>query len=188
MLREDNADQRLMKIGHELGLVTRDALAELESHQAQIASEIARLQGGILKASPTVNARLARQGARPIEGGVCLETLLRRVGIDYDVLSALAPPPQPLPPRVARQVEIAIKYEGYIQRQRAEIEKFRHLEHFRVPEGFDYHGVHGLSNELKEKLERVRPVSLGQASRIDGMTPAALSVLMIAIRARARRG
>ncbi len=186
ILREDNADQRLMRIGHELGLVSATVLAELESRQAQVAAEIARLRGKIVRASPTVNAHLARRGARPIEGGVPLETLLRRVELDYGSVATLAPPEQPLPLRVTRQVEIAIKYEGYIQRQRTEIDKFRHLEHFRVPEGFDYQGVHGLSNELKEKLDRIRPVSLGQASRMDGMTPAAISVLMIAIRARVR--
>jgi tRNA uridine 5-carboxymethylaminomethyl modification enzyme len=87
-------------------------------------------------------------------------------------------------PQAARQVEIEIKYEGYIEKQRKEIEKFKRLEHRRIPEGFDYDGVHGLSHELKEKLSAVRPTSLGQASRIDGITPAALSVLMVALKAR----
>jgi tRNA uridine 5-carboxymethylaminomethyl modification enzyme len=84
---------------------------------------------------------------------------------------------------VARQVEIEIKYEGYIKRQMAEIERFKHLERILLPDDFDYHGVHGLSNELKEKLSAVRPTTLGQASRISGMTPAAISVLMVALRA-----
>jgi tRNA uridine 5-carboxymethylaminomethyl modification enzyme len=85
---------------------------------------------------------------------------------------------------VAKQVEIEVKYEGYIQRQLREIEKFNHLEKIRIPEAFDYEAVHGLSNELKEKLSEIQPVSLGQASRMDGMTPAAISILMVALRMR----
>ena len=85
--------------------------------------------------------------------------------------------------KVAKQVEIEIKYEGYIDRQMREIEKFKHLEKIKIPDAFDYHAVHGLSNELKEKLKAIQPASLGQASRMEGMTPAAISVLMIGLKA-----
>jgi tRNA uridine 5-carboxymethylaminomethyl modification enzyme len=87
---------------------------------------------------------------------------------------------------VARQVEIEIKYEGYIDKQRKEIEKFQHMEKIRIPDAFDYGAVHGLSNELKSKLGKVRPTCLGQAARVEGITPAALSVLMVALKARSR--
>jgi tRNA uridine 5-carboxymethylaminomethyl modification enzyme len=103
--------------------------------------------------------------------------------LDYQAVDYLSPGDQPVDAGVAKQVEIEIKYEGYIKRQMSEIERFRHLEHIRLPEDFDYHGVHGLSNELKEKLSAVRPASLGQASRISGITPAAISVLMVALKA-----
>ena len=111
-----------------------------------------------------------------------LDQLLKRGELDYGVVQALAPPPQPLDVRVIRQVEIEVKYEGYIRRQLRDIERFRRMESVRIPDGFSFSGVHGLSNELKEKLSRVQPASLGQASRIEGITPAALSVLRIALK------
>jgi tRNA uridine 5-carboxymethylaminomethyl modification enzyme len=187
MLREDNADQRLMKIGYDLGLIEAGAVADLERRCHGIAREIARLKGQVVRGTPAVNAQLAKRGARPIAGGVSPAALLCRTELDYAAVAELAPPPEPLPPDMARQVEISVKYEGYIQRQRVEVEKFRHLERFRIPEDFRYRGVPGLSSELKEKLEQVRPASLGQASRIDGMTPAALSTLIIALRGGQRR-
>ena len=99
------------------------------------------------------------------------------------MVETLAPSPEKISLRVAQQVEIEIKYEGYIKRQSLEIEKFKNLEKMKIPEGFEFTKVHGLSNELKEKLSSIRPASLGQASRIDGITPAALSVLMVAVKA-----
>jgi tRNA uridine 5-carboxymethylaminomethyl modification enzyme len=115
---------------------------------------------------------------------VHLDQLLKRAELDYHAVRALAPPADPVAAAVVRQVEIEIKYEGYIQKQTQEIEKFRHLEKIRMPGDFDFRTVHGLSNELKGKLAAVRPVCLGQAARIDGMTPAAISVLMVALKAR----
>jgi tRNA uridine 5-carboxymethylaminomethyl modification enzyme len=127
-------------------------------------------------------------GTRPIDSGIHMDQLLRRAELDYDAVTHLAPAPLPVAAPVARQVEIEIKYEGYIRRQLNEIERFRHLEQVRLPDDFDFFRVHGLSNELKEKLDRVRPASLGQASRISGITPAAISVLMVALRALAKGG
>jgi tRNA uridine 5-carboxymethylaminomethyl modification enzyme len=106
--------------------------------------------------------------------------------LGYDTVERLAPNPRAVDPVVGEQVEIEIKYEGYISRQLAEIDKFRHLEQIKLPEDFDYSQVHGLSNELKEKLGRIKPRSIGQASRISGFTPAAVSVLMVALRAADR--
>ncbi len=183
LLREDNADLRLLEIGCELGLVPRTAAAELRERKRRIAAEIRRLRETVARPTPELNALLAERNSPAIEQGFPLEQLLRRAEMDYAALARLFPPPLPLDPRAAAQVEIEVKYAGYIERQRREIEKFRDLERIRIPPSLNYDTVHGLSRELKEKLAEVRPESLGQASRIDGMTPAALSVLMVAIRA-----
>ncbi|MBR9981897.1 MAG: tRNA uridine-5-carboxymethylaminomethyl(34) synthesis enzyme MnmG [Desulfatitalea sp.] len=187
MLREDNADMRLMAIGRELGLVSEDVARAAADRRQQVAVEIDRVRTTVIKPHSTVNAYLESRNTTTIEHGIPLDQLLRRAELDYDVVDRLAPAQVLLAPTVSRQVEIEIKYEGYIRRQLSEIEKFRHLERIRLPEDFDYAKVHGLSNELKEKLTRVRPASLGQASRISGITPAAISVLMVALRARAPR-
>jgi tRNA uridine 5-carboxymethylaminomethyl modification enzyme len=121
-------------------------------------------------------------GTQRIQSGTYLDQLLKRAELGYEVVEALAKAPQTLSHKVAEQVEIEIKYEGYIQKQLNEIEKFKNLERMKIPEGLDFFGIHGLSNELKEKLSNTRPASLGQASRIDGMTPAAISVLMVALK------
>jgi tRNA uridine 5-carboxymethylaminomethyl modification enzyme len=183
MLREDNADIRLAGIGHELGLINGDALAEIKERWYQVTNEIQRIRRTVVKPTDDVNAYLTGKGTRPIGSGVHLDQLLKRNELDYSAVETMAPSPVPVDKKVARQVEIEVKYEGYIERQQREIEKFRHLERMIIPQTFDYGGVHGLSNELKEKLSTVKPVSLGQASRIDGMTPAAISVLMVALKA-----
>jgi tRNA uridine 5-carboxymethylaminomethyl modification enzyme len=184
LLREDNADLRLMEMGHELGLIDRDTLKELHERKRLIEKEINRIRKVTIKPTDEVNRHLERLGSMPLTTGVSLDQLIKRVNIGYETVSTLAKSPWPIDEKAARQVEIEIKYEGYINRQQKEIEKFKHLEHMKLPEGFDYYRIHGLSNELKEKLSAVCPRSLGQASRIDGMTPAALSVLMIALRNR----
>ncbi len=182
MLREDNADLRLMNIGHELGLVSADTIRELEDRRNQIEKEIMRIKKTVIKPVPAVNDYLEKRGSKPIDNGMHMDQLLKRAEMDYGMVSELAPAPEPLSPKVTRQAEIEIKYEGYIQRQQREIERFRNLEHVKIPEGFDYKTVHGLSNELCQKLSEIRPASLGQASRIDGMTPSAISVLMIGLK------
>ena len=116
-----------------------------------------------------------------------LHQLLKRAELDYNTVNALAKSPDNISIKVARQVETEIKYEGYIHRQLKEIEKFKNMEKMKIPDNFDFHRVHGLSNELKEKLSAVMPSSLGQASRIDGITPAGLSVIMVALKASERQ-
>jgi tRNA uridine 5-carboxymethylaminomethyl modification enzyme len=184
MLREDNADLRLMEIGHGLGLIGAEAVRELGERRGRIRREIGRIRNAIVRPTPETNAFLAGRGSAPLTCGVPLDQLLKRAELDYTAVAALAPPPEPLDPPASRQVEIEIKYEGYIQIQMREIERFKHLERTRLPDDFDYSGVAGLSNELKQKLSAVRPASLGQAARIDGMTPAAISVLMVVLKAR----
>jgi tRNA uridine 5-carboxymethylaminomethyl modification enzyme len=183
ILREDNADFRLMQTGHDLGLVSGDMLKAMLDRSKAVQEEIRRVRQTVIKPVAPVNAYLASRASAAIAHGAPLDQLIKRAELDYDTVRELAPPPDPVDPQVARQVEIEIKYEGYIKRQMTEIERFRHLERIRLPEDFDYSSVHGLSNELKEKLSAVRPESLGQASRISGMTPAAISVLMVALKA-----
>jgi tRNA uridine 5-carboxymethylaminomethyl modification enzyme len=188
LLREDNADLRLMEIGHELGLIGTDAVKELRGRRQRIAAETGRLKKTVIRPTPEVNDYLCARGSQPIRHGIHLDQLLKRAELDYGAVESLAPSPEPVGPAAGRQVAIEIKYEGYIERQRKEIERFKGLEKVRIPAGFDYAAVHGLSNELKQKLAAVRPACLGQATRIDGMTPAALSVLMVALKARRPTG
>lgn len=183
MLREDNADLRLMETGHELGLIDDDTLNDLKSREKQIRQEIHRIKETVIKPSTETNDYLIRRQTKPLTTGVYLDQLLKRTELNYHVVDALAESPDKMPQSVARQVEIEIKYEGYIKKQLGEIERFKNLERMMIPPDFDYMRVHGLSNELKEKLSSIKPASLGQASRIDGFTPAALSVLMITIKA-----
>ncbi len=183
MLREDNADLRLMETGHELGLIDIETLKDVKDRKKKIAKEIKRIKGTVIKPSKVANDYLKSRGTSPVNTGISLDLLLKRAELDYRVVEELAKSPESISSKTAKQVEIEIKYEGYIKRQLREIEKFKNLEKMKIPEVFNFSMVHGLSNELKEKLSTRRPSSLGQASRIDGITPAALSVIMIAIKA-----
>ncbi len=183
LLREDNADLRLSRIGHALGLVDSDTLDLCEEIKKQTKKEIKRIKTLVVKPTPAINDFLLARGTTPISNGVKLEQLLKRAELDYTSLKNIFPPLEPVLKRAEEQVEIEITYEGYIQRQLNEIKKYKDLERIRIPDKFDYSTAPGLSNELKEKLYRILPTSLGQASRIDGMTPAGISVLMVAISA-----
>ncbi len=182
MLREDNADLRLMETGHEFGLIDEDTLKDVKERKKQIAKEITRIKGTVIKPAKKTNDYLFNQGTKSLKSGIYLDQLVKRAELDYHVVEALAKSPDNISETVVRQVEIEIKYEGYIKRQLREIEKFQNFERMKIHENFDFTKVHGLSNELKEKLSAIMPVSLGQASRIDGITPAALSVIMIALK------
>ncbi len=155
ILREDNADLRLAEIGHDLGLVGGQTAEELRERRERIAAEIRRIRGSVIRPESSVNAYLEARGSNPIQHGVHLDQLVKRAELGYSAVTALAPAAEPVGAAAARQVEIEIKYEGYM-----------------------------LSNELKTKLSQARPVCLGQSARIDGITPAALSVLMVALKAR----
>jgi tRNA uridine 5-carboxymethylaminomethyl modification enzyme len=182
MLREDNADLRLMEKGHEFGLIGSATMKEVRERKKQIESEIKRSKKTIIKPSGVVNEYLSQRGSKEIASGIFLDQLIKRAELDYETVETLAKSPEIITKRVTRQVEIEVKYEGYMHKQLKEIEKFKYLEKILVPDDFDYNQVHGLSNELKAKLSAVKPSSLGQASRVDGITPAALSVLMIALK------
>jgi tRNA uridine 5-carboxymethylaminomethyl modification enzyme len=186
MLREDNADLRLSEIGNELGLVSSDMVEDVKERKKQIEKEIKRIKSTVIKPEKRTNAFLENCGSKPIQNGVHMDQLLKRTEIDYQGVTILSKSPDHISPKVAKQVEIEIKYEGYIKKQLKEIEKFKNLEKIRLPKDFHYQAVHGLSNELKEKLSKVRPTSLGQASRISGITPAAISVLMVTLKSLER--
>jgi tRNA uridine 5-carboxymethylaminomethyl modification enzyme len=184
MLREDNADFRLMAIGHSLGLIDKNTLSEVKERQAEVAEEIRRIRKTIIKPSAEVNEYLQQHNSARIDNGVRLDQLLKRSELDYDIVRRFGGGPGPTDRRVIRQVEIETKYEGYINKQLKAIEEFQSLENHKIPADFDYTSLNGLSNELREKLSRIKPLSLGQASRIDGMTPAAISILMVALKSR----
>ena len=188
MLREDNADLRLMEMGHEFGLIDDDTLRDVKERKKQIAHEVKRIESTVIKPNKTTNDYLLRKGTKPINNGIYLDRLLKRAELDYTAVKALARSSNNISEKVAKQVEIEVKYEGYIKRQLKEIDKFKNQERMKIPEDFDFTQVHGLSNELKEKLSTIMPSSLGQASRIDGITPAGLSVIMIAIKAAGKQG
>jgi tRNA uridine 5-carboxymethylaminomethyl modification enzyme len=188
LLREDNADLRLARIGYEYGLTNKAHLEEVSRIKAATEKELERVNRIVVKPNDETNTFLAGHNSNPIDTGVPLTQLIKRAELSYDLLKQISPAPEPVQDRAARQVEIEIKYEGYIRRQYNEIKKFEDLERIKIPPEFSFDAAHGLSNEIREKLNRIGPASLGQASRIDGMTPAAISVLMVAISAFRQNG
>jgi tRNA uridine 5-carboxymethylaminomethyl modification enzyme len=183
LLREDNADLRLAEKGFSLGLVDENALARTREVKSATKKELSRIRKTIVKPTDAVNQWLESSGSTPLTTGAKLDQLLKRAEISYTTVEHVAPPAKTISHRVKRQVEIELKYEGYIARQIKEIKKFKDMESIKIPPELDFNVIHGLSNEMKEKLIKIMPKSLGQASRIDGMTPAALSVIMVGISA-----
>ena len=179
LLRQDNADRRLTKLGHDIGLISDERLAAVEEKYAAVAREIKRLEHTGLPASDALNALLRERGTAEITDGSPLIALLRRPQLRYDDLRALDAGCVACPQDIAEQVEITVKYEGYIRRQMAEVEEFTRLESRLLPEELDYSGIDGLRLEAREKLAAIRPRSLGQAGRISGVSPADLAALMI---------
>ena len=179
VLRQDNADQRLTAIGHRIGLVSEERLAAVEAKYAAVAQEIRRLEYTGIPGIEALNALLAERGTTPVNDGCRLIDLLRRPQVSYNDLRPFDPAPQELAADVVEQVEITVKYEGYIRRQMAEVEEFTRLESRLLPEELDYSSIDGLRLEAREKLAAIRPRSLGQAGRISGVSPADLAALMI---------
>ncbi len=182
LLREDNADLRLLEKGHALGLHSQATYGQLLDRRAAIKAELERLRTTRLRPSEEVNAALLARASNPLAEPTLLDKLLKRPELGYADLEVLAPPPQPLSDAVKEQVEVECKYAGYLRRQEAEVNKFRHLEKISIPDNFPYDQVPGLSNEIRQKLAEIRPLSLGQASRIAGITPAAISILLVFIK------
>lgn len=179
LLRQDNADERLMPIGRQLGLIDDTAWENYCRRVRLKEKEIARLRSTTLAPSAPLNAMLESRGTAPLVTGCRLDDLLRRPQLDYECLAPFDKDRPALPDNVAEKVEIEIKYEGYIKRQAAQVEEMLRLEKQRIPESLDYDCVYGLRLEAVEKLKKVMPRSIGQASRISGVSPADVAVLII---------
>ena len=179
LLRQDNADQRLCHIGHKIGLVSEERLARVEAKYAAVSREIKRLASRGAAPTPELNAFLASRGTAAVADGASLIALLRRPEVRYRDLRQFDPEMPDLPPDVAEQVEISVKYEGYIQRQLQEVEELRRMEDRTLPEDADYAAIQGLRLEAREKLASLRPMNLGQAARISGVSPADVAALMV---------
>ena len=177
--RQDNADRRLTAIGHRLGLVPREQLTAVEEKYAAVDRETARLEHTGVSPSPALDALLAERGEPPVKDGARLADLLRRPRVGYDDLAPFDPGRPPLPAPVREAVEIDVKYRGYIDRQLRQVEEMRRLEDRPLPSDADYLSIRGIRLEAREKLDRIRPLNLGQASRISGVSPADVAALMV---------
>ncbi len=178
--RQDNADSRLMPLGHEVGLISDERLAAMETRRLQIQQEVRRLQKTIAPPNDRTNTFLTDHGTAPIAlSGASLADLLRRPQLCYDDLEAIDPDRPALSRPVTEQVEIEIKYEGYIRRQMKDIEEQRRLEDSPLPPDIDYLAIRTLRTEARQKLQAVRPETLGQAGRISGVSPADVGALMV---------
>ena len=179
VLRQDNADARLAAIGHRIGLVSDTRLRAVEEKYEAVAQEVKRLEHTGAAGTPALNALLAEKGTAAVDSGCRLIDLLRRPQLTYDDLTPFDPGRPELPQAVREQVEISVKYEGYIQRQLRQAAEFEKLERRVLPEDMDYSAIQGLRLEAREKLSDVRPLNLGQAGRISGVSPADVAALMI---------
>jgi tRNA uridine 5-carboxymethylaminomethyl modification enzyme len=179
LLRQDNADLRLTPIGYEVGLVSRARYDAVEARRAAIAAELARLDDTWLRPSDEVNERLGAAGLPPLTDGENALQLLRRPEVSYALIADLIPSPSPLANEAIEQVSIKAKYAGYIAKQQREVERLRRLEERPIPPNFDYTAVIGLRNEAREKLMHFHPATVGQASRLSGVNPPDVSILLI---------
>lgn len=186
ILREDNADLRLRDKGKDIGLVSDGVYREFLEKRESITQELVRLKKTWVRPTPEINGILNGKNSTELVAEASLEQLLKRPELGYEDVAAMQPPALPLRSDAAEQVEIQVKYEGYIQRQLDQVERIASLEQKDIPRDLDYDAVKGLGNEVKQKLKMVRPISIGQASRISGMTPAAISLLMVALEKRKR--
>lgn len=192
LLRQDNADLRLTPKGYEVGLISEERYTGFVEKWGRIKAEVERLNSTYAAPGDRLNGYLESRGSAAVKTGISLSELLRRPEVSYGSLAAvddgrpgyLADIPDNAYNAIAEQVEISVKYEGYIKRQLAQVEQFRKLEKRRLPEGMDYAGVHGLSLEARQKLARIKPGSVGQASRISGVSPADISVLLVYLEQR----
>ncbi|WP_239615402.1 tRNA uridine-5-carboxymethylaminomethyl(34) synthesis enzyme MnmG [Cohnella mopanensis] len=179
LLRHDNADLRLTPTGYEIGLITEARYVKFTEKKNRVEEEIIRLKEARFRPDEAVQAMLAKAGSTPINNTVDGLTLLRRPEINYGHLESLQPSPIELSEDVKEQVEIQVKYTGYIEKQQLQVDRMEKMEKKRIPDNIDYDIIHGLAMEAKQKLGKIRPLSIGQASRIAGVTPADLSILLV---------
>ena len=179
LLRQDNADLRLRRIGHDIGLVSDAEYEHLLEKETQINAEIERLEKATIGGTPKVQELLARYESTPLKSGTTLAELIKRPELDYEKLAEVDENRPELAFDVQEQVNIEIKYEGYIKRQMQQVAQFKKLEGKKLPENFDYAQVNSLRKEAVQKLNKIQPSTIGQASRISGVSPADISVLMV---------
>lgn len=179
ILRQDNADERLMKYGHDLGLVSDEKYEALLKRIELINEEIERAKKVVISPSAEINDMLVSRETSPIDSGMKLADLIKRPQLNYEVLKPFDKTRPELPVEIFDKAETEIKYEGYIRRQQSQINEMRRLENKKLPEDIDYNEITGLRIEAREKLQRIRPASVGQAGRISGVSPADISVLLI---------
>lgn len=179
LLRQDNADQRLMPIGHEIGLVSNERYLALQEKERLVALEIERVKSLTIAPHAKTLEILEQYESTPIKSGVKLSDLIKRPELDYEKLASIDEARPQLPADVREQVNIQIKYEGYIGQQLKQVDQFKKLENRKLPENMDYQSIQGLRIEAKQKLDAIQPTSLGHASRITGVSPADISVLLI---------
>ena len=187
LLRQDNADLRLRAIGHEMGLVDDEAYGRVLRKEQEIAAEVERLERLHVGASPQVQEFLERHGSTLLKNGVTMAELVRRPELNYFLLAEIDPGRPELSKDTAEQVDINIKYDGYLRRQRQQVAQFKKLEGKKLAPDFDYSVVGSLRKEAVQKLNQLKPASIGQASRISGVSPADISVLLVYLE-RVRRG
>ena len=188
ILREDNADLRLRDKGHDIGLVPDELYALYREKKDSVDREVSRLKKTWVKSTQEINSMLAARGTTGISGEAPLDQLLKRPELGYYDIAGISPSPDAMSSEAAEQIEIRVKYEGYIERQLQQVDRFKTLEQKGIPTDMDYDAVTGLGAEVRQKLKQVRPVSLGQATRISGVTPAAISLLVVALGKRKRGG
>ncbi len=179
LLRQDNADLRLTQKGYEVGLIDEERYQHLLQKQEQIQKEMKRLENTVIGATKEVQQLLEQCKSTPLNTATTLAELIRRPELTYELLEAIDKKREPLPEEVIEQVNINIKYEGYIRRQLSQVEQFKKLENRRIPEDIDYNAVPSLRIEARQKLIQIKPQNIGQASRISGVSPADVSVLLV---------
>jgi tRNA uridine 5-carboxymethylaminomethyl modification enzyme len=179
MLRQDNADLRLTEKGHAVGVVSNERYAAFVNKKELIARELERVKSTLIKANDSTNALLKSLGSSSIDRGTKLAELLKRTEVTYDSTESIDASRPVLPRSVREQVEIQVKYEGYIKLQQEQIDRFKKLEEKKLSTEIDYEQIKGLSLEARQKLNKQKPTSVGQASRITGVSPADISVLLI---------
>ena len=182
--RQDNADQRLTRIGAEIGLVSQERLAQVEEKYEAVRRERSRLEAAGVPGSEALNAMLEAKGSTPVQNSARLADLLRRPEISYGDIAPFDPDRPALPKAVTEEVEIQIKYAGYLLRQEKQVEEFKKEEARLLPEDLDYQAIGGLRLEARQKLQEIRPLSIGQAGRISGVSPADIAVLLIYLEQR----
>ncbi len=187
LLRQDNADLRLTEIGHEIGLISEERYQQLLYKKFQIKEEINRLIDTTVGASEKIQTFLKSHKSTPLQSGSTLAELLKRPELSYDLLNEIDDNRPELPRDVAEQVNIELKYDGYINRQMRQVDQFIKLETKKIPDNIDYHDVYSLRKEAEQKLSEIRPASVGQASRISGVSPADISVLLVYLEKGAHR-